>query len=337
MNTGKEIKPRRVTAKQVAEAAGVSRSAVSRAFTPGSPLDEDKKKKILQVSEQLGYRPNALAAGLQSRGRSNLVAIVTGDLVNHYDSEILAKLMRGLHAMGKWPVVLGGSAETSEAEVLEVLAYPLDALILRGGSVDESVAIHCAKLNIPLIVSGRVMDAEGVDCVCCDNARGAELAVARLIAQGKTRLGYLGGLAHLSSDQERKAGFENALTKAGLKPAAVKHSDFSYEGGYESLTEIMSSEVELDGLFCANDAMALGAIAAARQQFGMSIPSDLSVVGFDDIAIAQWPSFQLSTIRNDMDQTVSQILRLLTERLDQPEKPSETILIEPEFISRGTH
>ncbi len=300
-------------------------------------MDEGKKRKILQVSEQLGYRPNALAAGLQSRGRSNLVAIVTGDLVNHYDSEILAKLMRGLYAMGKWPVVLGGSAETSEAEILEVLAYPLDALILRGGSVDESVATHCAKLNIPLIVSGRVMDAEGVDCVCCDNMRGAELAVTQLIARGKTRLGYLGGLAHLSSDQERKAGFESALTKAGFKPAILEHSDFSYEGGYEALTGILSNDVELDGLFCANDAMALGAIAAGRQQFGLSIPSDLSVVGFDDIAIAQWPSFQLSTVRNDMDQTVSQILRLLTERLDQPEKASETILIKPEFISRGTH
>ncbi|WP_299951604.1 LacI family DNA-binding transcriptional regulator [uncultured Ruegeria sp.] len=337
MTTSKVSKPRRVTAKQVAKAAGVSRSAVSRAFTPGSPLDEDKKKKILQVSEQLGYRPNALAAGLQSTGRSNLVAIVTGDLVNHYDSEILAKLMQGLHGMGKWPVVLGGSSETTEAEILEVLAYPLDALILRGGSVDESVAIHCAKLNIPLIVSGRVMQADRVDCVCCDNARGADLAVAQLINHGKTRLAYLGGQEHLSSDQERMAGFENALARAGLKPAIIEHSDYSYEGGYRSITRILNGNGSVDGLFCANDAMALGALTAARQEFGLNIPTDLSVVGFDDIAIAQWPSIQLSTVRNDMDQTVSEILRLLSERLDQPAKPGETVFITPEFVSRGTH
>jgi len=337
MTNEKDTKPRRVTAKQVAQAAGVSRSAVSRAFTPGAPLDENKKKKILEVSEQLGYRPNALAAGLQSTGRSNLVAIVTGDMVNHYDSEILAKLMQGLHAMGKWPVVLGGSAETTEAEILEVLAYPLDALILRGGSVEESVAIHCAKLNIPLIVSGRIMEAEHVDCVCCDNALGAELAVGRLIAEGKTRLGYLGGLKHLYSDQERKSGFEKALSKAGLKPAVIEHSDFSYEGGYQAITKVLKGDNAIDGLFCANDAMALGVLAAARQEFGLDVPADLSVVGFDDIAIAQWPNFRLSTVRNDMDQTVTEILRLLTERLDQPEKPSETVFISPEFIARGTH
>ncbi len=337
METRKDSKPRRITAEQVAQAAGVSRSAVSRAFTPGAYLDKDKQVKILKVSQELGYRPNALAAGLQSTGRSNLVAIVTGDLVNHYDSEILAKLMQGLHAMGKWPVVLGGSEETSEAEILGVLAYPLDALILRGGSVDESVATHCAKLNIPLIVSGRIMQAERVDSVCCDNARGAELAVAELISRGKTKLGYLGGLEHLSSDQERKAGFENALHQAGLQPVATIHSDFSYRGGHQALTELLTVGTDLDGLFCANDAMALGAMAAAGTDFGCIIPDDLSIIGFDDIAMARWPDFELSTVRNDMDQTVSHILRMLGERLDHPDKASETVLIAPEFISRGTH
>jgi DNA-binding LacI/PurR family transcriptional regulator len=337
MSPFKDVKSRRVTAKEVAQAAGVSRSAVSRAFTPGAPLDEDKKKKILQVSEQLGYRPNALAAGLQSRGRSNLVAIVTGDLVNHYDSEILAKLMRGLQALGKWPVVLEGAAQISEAQILDVLAYPLDALILRGGSVDESVATHCAKLNIPLIVSGRVLDVDRVDCVCCDNMQGAGLAVAQLLKKGRGKLAYLGGLQNLSSDRERRAGFEAALAQAGLNPVKVIHSDYSYEGGYQALGDLLAGGHQLDGVFCANDAMALGAIAAAREKYALRVPEDLSIVGFDDIAMAGWPSLNLSTVRNDMDQTVSQILRMLTERLDHPEKPGEIVMIPPTFISRGSH
>ena len=83
--------------------------------------------------------------------------------------------------------------------------------------------------------------------------------------------------------------------------------------------------------------MALGAMAAARHEFGMSVPADLSVIGFDDVAMAAWPEFGLSTIRNDMERTVSHILRMLDERLNAPEKQGETVLIEPEFISRNTH
>ncbi|WP_171180338.1 LacI family DNA-binding transcriptional regulator [Ruegeria sp. HKCCD8929] len=334
---GKDSKPRRITAEQVAKAAGVSRSAVSRAFTPGAYVDKAKRERILFVAQELGYRPNALAAGLQSNGRSNLVAIVTGDLVNHFDSEILARLMQGLNAMGKWPVVLGGSDDISEADVLGVLGYPLDALILRGGSVGESVATHCAKLNIPVIVSGRNMQTEGVDSVCCDNERGAEIAVQQLLGRGCRQLGYIGGLTYLSSDQERRAGFEAAMATAGMAPVAMLQSDYSFEGGYAAVKNLLSQTTEIDGLFCANDAMALGAMSAAQKEFGLKVPNDLAIIGFDDIAMAAWPSFNLSTIRNDMDRTVSHILRLLGERLDAPDKASETIRIEPQFIARGTH
>ena len=337
MEQERKARSRRITSEHVANAAGVSRSAVSRAFTVGAYLDKGKRTKILKVAQELGYRPNALAAGLQGEGRSNLVAIVTGSLANHYDGDVLSLLVRGLNVMGKWPVIVGGSEDMSEAEVLNVLAYPLDALILRGGSVDESVTLHCSKLNVPLIVSGRILRSKGVDCVCCDNRRGAEMAVSQLLQKGRTRLGYIGGREHLSSDQERKAGFEFAVRRAGLLPEAIVQADYSHEGGYRLLSELIRSGRELDGLFCANDAMALGAIAAARREFGMSVPKDLSVIGFDDLAMAAWPEFGLSTIRNDMERTVSHVLRMLEERLNAPEKQGETVLIEPEFISRNTH
>ncbi|GGE96728.1 substrate-binding domain-containing protein [Stappia taiwanensis] len=334
-NSGRQS--RRITAAQVAEAAGVSRSAVSRAFTAGAYLDRAKREKILKVAQELGYRPNALAAGLQAAGRSDLVAIVTGDLVNHYDAEILARLVQSLRGLGKWPVVLGGHEDLREEDVLGVLGYPLDALVLRGGSVAESVALHCAKLNIPMILSGRVMSAPGVDCVCCDNARGAAMAVRALVARGRRKLGYLGGVPHLSSDQDRRTGFETALAEEGLSPAVLAHADYSFEGGYAAARDLLAGGAEIDGLFCANDAMALGVMAAARQEGGLSIPEDLSIIGFDDISMAAWPGFDLTTVRNDMDETVSQILRLLSARLEAPGKDNEVAWIEPELILRGTH
>ena len=331
------LRPHRVTAADVARKAGVSRSAVSRAFTEGAYLDKEKRAHILQVAAELGYRPNALAAGLQGRGRSNLVAIMTGDLVNHYDGEILARMIRQLTAIGKWPVVLSAGGEMPEADVTGVLGFPLDAMILRGGSVPDDVVAHCAKLKIPLIVSGRILEGPGIDSVCCDNARGAAMAVQALIAKGRRRIAYLGGQADLTSDRERRKGFLDAVRAAGLEPAAQVEGDYSFDGGFAAARALLISHPEVDGLFCANDAMALGAQAVATGELGRSVPENLSIIGFDDIAMARWPMIALSTIRNDMDMTVTQIMRLLTARLKDPEAPSQTIRTAPEFIARGTH
>tara|TARA_R110002020_G_scaffold86590_12_gene213787 strand:+ start:2461 stop:3462 length:1002 start_codon:yes stop_codon:yes gene_type:complete len=331
------LRPHRITAADVARKAGVSRSAVSRAFTEGAYVDKEKRARILKVAADLGYRPNALAAGLQGKGRSNLVAIVTGDLVNHYDGEILARMVRQLTAIGKWPVVLNAGDEIPDADVSGVLGFPLDAMILRGGSVPDDVVEHCAKLKIPLIVSGRILDRPGIDSVCCDNERGSALAVEALIARGRRRIAYLGGQADLTSDRERRKGFLDAVQAAGLSPVAQADGDYSFDGGLASARALLTAHPEIDALFCANDAMALGAQAVATCELGRTVPESLSIVGFDDIAMARWPTIALSTIRNDMDMTVTQIMRLLAARLDDPDAPPQTVRTEPEFIARGTH
>ncbi|WP_311136188.1 MULTISPECIES: LacI family DNA-binding transcriptional regulator [Pseudooceanicola] len=327
---------RRVTAMDVARGAGVSRSAVSRAFTPGSPLDAAKRSRILAVAQELGYRPNVLAAGLQGKGRSNLVAVVVGRLHNHFDSDFQAILMEGLARRGKWPLVVAGDPEMIEADILNVLGFPLDALIVRGGSVSAPVVDYCAKLGIPLVVSGRVMAAPRVDCVCGDNAGGAHLAVAALQARGRRRIAYLGGPPQLFSDQERRAGFQAAMAGAGLVPVAEDSADYSFEGGQAAALRLLARAPGLDGLFCGNDAMALGAIAALRDQ-GRRVPQDISVIGFDDISIAPWPGIDLSTLRNDAAATVAELLRLLETRLEDPSGPARVVRIPTRFIARNTH
>ncbi|SOC03058.1 LacI family DNA-binding transcriptional regulator [Rhodobacter maris] len=328
---------RRVTAAEVAQGAGVSRSAVSRAFTPGSYLDADKRTRILKVAEQLGYRPNRLAAGLQGRGRSNLVAVLVGQLANHFDSDFQAILLEGLAAMGKWPLVILAAPEMIEEDILGVLGFPLDALILRGGSVGAPVVDYCSKLGIPLVVSGRVMDLPGVDSVCGDNIGGAEAAVGALIARGRRQIGYLGGPADLFSDAERRAGFHSAIAQAGLLPAATCSADYSFEGGYAAVAGLLGQAPALDGLFCGNDAMAMGAMAALREIHGRAVPEDISVVGFDDISIACWPGIALSTVRNDARATVAEILSLLASRLAEPQRPGRVVRIPAPFIARNSH
>lgn len=325
----------RVTAADVAQAAGVSRSAVSRAFTPGAYLDEDKRQRILKTAMDLGYRPNALAASLQGAA-TDLVGVVVGELSNPYDSEWLTALVSALNTSGKWPIVLGGQAEGLDESVTSILSYPLDALIVRGGSLDETLIDNCTKLNIPVIFSGRVISHPAIDCVACRNHMGMAQAVTLLLESGRRHIGYIGGPPALSSEQERLAGVVERLAEAGLTLTAQVTSDYSFDGGRSAMRRLLQ-DTSPDAVICANDAMALGALSFARNVKNLTVPSDLAIVGFDDIAMAAWAEFDLTTVRNPLHETVDEVLRLLEGRLANPQKPGEVVMIHPELVKRGTH
>lgn len=322
-------RPRRVTAADVADLAGVSRSAVSRAFTDGAYLDAEKRRKIREVAAQLGYQPNALAAGLQG-GRSNLVAIFAGNTRNVYDTDFVSHLVSVLNGLNKWPILIDGESADED-----VLRYPLDALILRGGSMSAEMVESCAKIGIPMISSGRPFVASGVDNVCCRHEDGMRMATKMLIAKGRKRFGYIGGPVNFYSSLGRRFGVVQTLEEAGLSIVSERVGNFTAEAGHQMAREMLGKH-PIDALICANDATAIGALTAARE-LGTEVPEALSVVGFDDISMAKWPIFDLTTVRNPIDAAVAGIIDLLERRLEDPYKASETILVAPTLIERGTH
>jgi len=325
---------RRVTAQMVAEAAGVSRSAVSRAFTEGAYLDSEKRIKIQEVATELGYKPNALAAGLQG-GRSHLVAIFVGNMRSPYDTAFVRRLVGQLNARNKWPILIDGGGEQAESAVAEVLRYPLDALILRGGSMAEQIVTRCAKVGIPMISSGRLVEAPGVDNVCCQNTQGMRMATEALLARGRRRFALIGGPDTFFSSGRRRAGALEALSERGMGLIGEATGDYTVEGGYAAAQALLR-DTRPDAILCSNDAMAIGALTAARE-LGLIVPDDLAVFGFDDIQMASWPTFNLSTVRNPIDASVDRIMELLERRLQTPMKPAKTIYTIPELKLRGTH
>lgn len=327
-------RPRRVTAQTVADAAGVSRSAVSRAFTDGAYLDAEKRKKVLQVAGDLGYQPNALAAGLQ-QGQSHLIAIFVGNMRNPYDTAFVGQLVRALNALNKWPVLIDGSGEQANSAVDKVLSYPLDALILRGGSMSAEIVKKCARLGVPMISSGRPVSGRRVDNVCCRNADGTAMATQLLLDCGRRRFGLLSGPTGLFSSNERRAGVICALKTARLSLVAEICGDYTVQGGLAAAHRLLENH-QLDAVVCGNDATAIGALTAASER-GLDVPEELSVVGFDDIDMASWPMFNLTTIRNPIEVSVTEIIGLLERRLRDPDKLDETIFVEPQLVARGTH
>ncbi|GIT91921.1 transcriptional regulator [Jannaschia pagri] len=325
---------RRVTAADVAEAAGVSRSAVSRAFTPGSYLDDGKRRAILRAAKRLGYRPNAMAAILQG-GASDLVAIFAGEMPNDFDREVAAALVSGLNAIGKWPLVIGGDEATARRALANVLRYPLEAMILRSGSLDEGVAKSCAKLGVPVISSGRILHMPGVDNVCCRNRDGMADMGRLLIEGGRRRVAFVGGPETFWSAGERRLGLVTALHAAGLTLSADAMGAYTVQSGYDAAADLLAGP-PFDALVCANDAMAIGALSLLRDR-GIPVPEQIAVVGFDDIAMAAWPAFNLTTVRNPIDTLVETVTDLVQRRVETPTKPDETIAIDVSLVCRGTH
>jgi DNA-binding LacI/PurR family transcriptional regulator len=327
-------RPRRVTAQAVADVAGVSRSAVSRAFTPGAYVDAEKRKKIQKIAALMGYQPNALAAGLKG-GRSHLVAVFVGNMRSTYDSEFVNRLVGQLNALNKWPILIDGSDDNDQAAIDQVMRYPLDALILRGGSMPGALVEQCSKFGVPMISCGRIVEASGVDNVCCRNAEGMRIATQVLIDRERKRFGFIAGAKCFASSDDRRAGLMEALDQAGLPLIAEEAGEFTVEAGYNASMKLLQGH-DLDALVCANDASAIGALIAARE-LGFDVPGALSIIGFDDIEMAGWPNLNLSTVSNPIDQAVSHVVRLLERRLSEPGRPSETLLIDPFFVPRGTH
>lgn len=325
---------RRVTAQAVADVVGVSRSAVSRAFIPGAYVDAEKRKKIRKVAAEIGYQPNALAAGLKD-GISHLVAIFVGDMRSPYDAAFVRRLVGELNNLNKWPILIDGGGDRTGTATEDVLRYPLDAMIVRGGSMPAELVAQCTKLGVPMISSGRPVDGAGVDNVCCRNADGTYEATRILLAKGRRRFGFVGGPDDFFSAGERRQGVLRALEGAGLTLVAEASGDFTVEGGHAAVDSAFLKQ-DLDALICANDAMAIGALSAARE-LGVDVPADLSIVGFDDIELTKWPMFNLSTVRNPLDASVTEIIGLLERRLRDPNKESETVFVDPKFIPRGTH
>lgn len=327
--------PKRATAEDVAQAAGVSRATVSRAFTPSTYVAKETRTKIFEAADALGYRRNALARALIKQ-ESDLVAIVTGRMNNMFDAQVFDELTRELQANRKWGLLVHADDDDVARLIDEALGYPVEAVIVRSGSVDSKTIEQCARLGVPLILTGMEEPEFDADSVCCDNMAGVHMAVGALVERGAQRIAYIGGPPHLYSESSRFDGFRTALDRFGLEPAAILRGDFTFDSGLSIGNDLLSGPVRPDGIFCCNDAMAIGVLNAARETHRLQVPQDVAVVGFDDIPMSGWPCFELTTVRNAPQPTATAVLDVLKRRLAEPELPPMAVRIEPELIRRRT-
>lgn len=324
--------PRYISAHEVAERAGVSRSAVSRTFTDGASVSKATREKVMKAAEELGYQVNDLARGLLAN-RSQLVGMIASDPETPFRTLQISALSRQLVERGRVPVLIptGTSEAASQASHATLLRYRAEATIVLSGMPSKAFIDLAQRNGQPLIAVGR--NEDGVDHVHINNAQAAKTAVQVFAARGMRRVGL--ATSHVGSPNlvEREQAYIHRARELGLEVLVERAERTDYDGGYLAASSLLARAAE--GVFCINDLMAFGLIDYARN-VGVSIPNDVSVIGFDDVPEARWGAYRLTTFQQDADRLASEIIRVLETRLNDPAAPSIVRQLDLPLIFRNT-
>lgn len=331
-NSGK----RRVSSVEVAELAGVSQAAVSRVFTPGASVSAEMRTRVMAAARQLGYRPNVIARSL-SQQSSRIIGLVMIRFWNPFYAHLLQEFTNRLQMRGYWVLLLNVANDTPlEKAIPMALQYQVDGLIITSATLSSGLAEECARVGTPVVLFNRYSLESSVNAVCCDNVAGGRLVADALLSAGPTRLAYIAGEAGSSTNRDREQGFTQRLAERGVSLFARASGDYSYESGYQAALRLFSSEQRPDALFCANDLMAMAALDAARCHASLRVPEDVSIIGFDDIAMAAWPKYDLTTIHQPVDRMVDATVEVLLQAIQQPQPERVVRFMAPTLTVRSS-
>ena len=326
--------------QEVARAAGVSMSTVSRAISRPDMVHAETRQRVEAAVRELGYRPSRVARRLRvAQGLSDLVGLVIPDLQNPFFAD-LARGVEDVAARHGYTVLIGNSDESVEKETryLNVMtAEAVDGIILPPSCEGRSAAVDLARAGVPLVCVDRRLDRAKVDTVLVDNVRGALEATEHLIALRHRRIGYLEGKQGVSTTRERLEGYRSALARHSIAddPALVLSGDSRPESARLLTTELLQSAGRPTALLVGNGMMTIGALEAIHA-LGLRIPEDVAVIGYDDMPWARALTPALTVVRQPGYELGSRAMELLRQRIREPERSITTVMLQPDLVVRGS-
>ncbi|MEM7116008.1 MAG: LacI family DNA-binding transcriptional regulator [Chloroflexota bacterium] len=334
----------RITIKEIAQEAGVSKQTVSRVLNNRPDVSLKTRKRVQSIIDRNGYQPSKLARGL-TRGRTFTLGVVSSDLHHFGPSHTLMGINKEARTRGyTLSLSLVDNLEKICPKTIlgNLLSQHVDgviwAAVTKDGEVYEQIVAQLAKLPIPVVAT--TQPGYPIYTVHVDNCAGAKLAVAHLAKRGYETIGFIAGPSNEWSAQQRKTGWKQSLAALGktADSTLIATGDWTAVSGANAFRQLIYQRPDIDAVFVSNDHMALGALKAA-QEMGLCVPQDLGIVGFDDTPEAGYFTPALTTVRQDL----RQIGRLLVAELDQqiqaPHKresnghPKQTV-IQPQLIIR---
>ncbi|HEV7726631.1 MAG TPA: LacI family DNA-binding transcriptional regulator [Modestobacter sp.] len=308
------------TSWTVAREAGVSQSTVSRALRGDPRVREETRQRVDEAARRLGYVTNSLASGLASRS-TRTVAVIVSDLTNPFFPYLLTPVYDELQLMGYRVVLFAERTDlpTGQEALHRLLDRSIDGVLVTTATLGSSFAGLLQRRGLPMVLLNRYIDGLDVDRAISDNHGGAYAGGRYLLELGHRRIGVVRGPANTSTSRDRLAGLQDALEAHGvpLDPTLVRHGSYSHQSGYQHTRELLRLPEPPTAIFCGNDVVAFGALDAARA-LGVRVPEEISILGFDDIPMASWEVFQLSTLRQPFDDMARAAARMLAERIEHP-------------------
>ena len=326
-----------VTAADVARRAGVSRSAVSRAFTPGASVSREMRQRIVKVADRLGYRVNRLAQSL-NQARSNVIGLVGTEVQQPFHAELLAALSSALLAEGYQCMLLNATAARAHMAALidRVLEYRVAAIVVMTGTPPSRIVEECLDNGVPVVLINKLLPKLAVDTVIADHTAGGRIAAERLLAAGCRRLAVVSSAARTASLVRRIEAFQARAGEEGVKIKLwQQRSATDYGTGRDAALSLLARD-GIDGVFCVTDLLALGFLDAARFECGRRIPDDLSVLGFDDIPQAAWGAYRLTTFRQPASELAAAVMRVIRGHAEDSKRRHGLTTVPVELVVRST-
>jgi LacI family transcriptional regulator len=296
------------------------------------------RDKVREAASALGYRPNVLARAVNT-GRSRIVGLVVAYLENQFYPEAIERLSRALQAEGYHVLVFMASNDHDETESVidELLDYQVDAIIAASVGLSSDLTRRCEGLGIPILLFNRHQYDDRLTSVTSDNVAGGRKLAEFLLAGGHQRIAHIAGWEGASTQIDREAGFVQGLQTAGHSLFAREVGNFNFEQAKAAARTMFGARDKPDAVFVANDHMAFAVMDVLRFELGLNVPGDVSVVGYDDVALASWPAYDLTTVRQPAGRMVAQATRALLARLDGAgQAPPRRIVLGGPLMIRGS-
>lgn len=320
-------------AEQVARLAGVSPSAVSRTFTAGARVSDETREKVLSAARKLNYRP-ARSIQTPHLRRSHIVGVAVAELDDLFYARAAAQLFDGLNTIGYRPLVFVTHGQWHTV-YQQLLSLRVDALILLSAQGALSLADECRQFGIPLVLAFDAKMTDGFTSVSGTNFLGGQDVGSFLVAGGHRRFAFMGG-ADSSMEQEREAGFNAAIAAAGLPRPQRVRGWYHFEQVAAATRQLLSANTRPDAIFCVNDQTAITCLEIARSEFKLHPGKDVSIVGFDDVPAAAWPSLDLTTYSQPVVRVVDRTIALLRRLLDGEQLNGVHEVIPGQLMVRGS-
>jgi LacI family transcriptional regulator len=319
----------RSTLGLVAKRAGVSPSTVSRILNGTAQVSQEKQDLVRAAIAELNFQPDPAARSLAG-GRAMSVGVLTQFIDSPFYGEALRGIEDVLHRTGYAPLFVSGHWKEAEekSRLLMLQQRKVDGVIVLTGKLADETLKEVAS-RMPVVVTGRQLDAPNLFSIDFDNIEGAGLAVRHLHALGHQNVAFISGPLDHSDAEQRLAGYRAELARRGMRidDALVVFSDFQESGGFRAMNQLLESRVNFTAVIAANDQMAYGARLALHRA-GLRVPDDVSLVGFDDLPHSAFTLPPLTTVRQSVYEIGASAAQAMVDLLDKKVPPTRLIAAE---------